>query len=172
MEPYINGYVTSGDYFIYKGVKYGRYTQILFKEDFYKRFNEVITVGKAAWGWKYPYFKTFHSIKHENGKVVWLLQKPGWEMMKPEEYIDVDPERDIENIIAPVLYMKPKELVKLRFSNGTWIDYIWKQTLTYILCLLISPIFQQWYLVWTIGLYLYLRLAYIELSRGELNRGW
>lgn len=175
MEPYINGYVTSGDYFVYKGIRYGRYTKILFKDEFYERFNETIKPNWAnvrLWGWKYPYFRTFHSIGCENGKTVWRLNRPNWEILKPDDYVDVDPERDIEKIVVPVWYMEPKELVKLRLENGTWINYIWPQTLVYALCLLVSPIFQQWYLIWTVGLWLYLRLCYIELSRGELNRGW
>ena len=176
MDHYINGYVTRGDYFVYKGVRYGRYTKILFTEDFYKRVGEYIEPWKArGWlgsGWKFPYFKTFHSIGYENGKTIWRLNKTNWEILKPDEYYDIDPERDIENIITPVWYLEPKELVKLRFSNGSWINYIWRQTVAYVLCLLISPIFQQWYLIWTVGLWLYLRLCYIELSRGELNRGW
>lgn len=177
MDNYINGYVNHGSYFTYKGVRYGRGTKILFTEEFYKRIGEYIDPHKThnkwiLFGWKFPYFKVFHSNERRGDKMVWKLNDPNWAMFKPEEYIDVDPERDIEKIVTPVWYMEPKELVKMRLQNGTWFAYVWKQTLVYALCLLISPLFQEWYLIWTIGLYAYLRLCYIELSKGELNRGW
>lgn len=177
MADYVSGYVTSGSYFVYQGVRYGQYTQILFTEDFYKRVGEYIDPLKtnctAIWcGWKYPYFKIFHSIEQRDGKMVWKLNKPKFTMFKPKEYLDIDPERDIEKIVTPVYYMEPKELVKKRLNDGTWINYIWPQTLFFVVCLLISPVLQQWYLIWTLGTYLYLRTSYITLSKGELNRGW
>lgn len=176
MGDYINGYVTGGDYFTYKGVRYGQYTKVLFKEEFYKSHNEYIDPMKnysceTMGGWKFPYFRTLRSIKSESGKIVWNFSKNDF-LLSTHHYIDIDPERDIEKIITPVWYMEPKELVKKRLNEGTWIWYVLPQTLFYAACLLVSPIFKQWYLIWTIGLYIYIRLCYIELSKGELNRGW
>ena len=166
MDVYINGYVTSGSYFTYKGVRYGQYTEVLFTEEFYKKVGEY----KDSWiGRRQRYFRTLMSIKTENGEQVWNFGTHG---MIGHKYIDIDPERDIERIIIPVYYMEPEELVKKRLKDGTWISYIWQETLFYVFCLLVSPIFKEWYLIWTIGLYAYLRISYIKLSKGELNRGW
>ena len=173
MQYYDKGCVTSGSHFTYQGVEYGKYTIILFKEEFYKRVGEWFAPMKAqSWtlklGYKYPYFRTFSHATVENGKTVWHFSS-GSTQLVTHHFVDVDPERDIEKIITPVYYYTPKELVKKRLNNGTWILYVWKQTLIYLLCLLISPIFQEWYIIWTTGLYLYLRLCYIELSKGELH---
>lgn len=174
---YTNGYVTCGSYFTYKGIRYGRYTQILFTEEFYKRANEYIDpCSTRSWaimgGYKFPYFRVFHSVENKDGKEIWRLQRPKATDLKPTEYVDVDPERDIANIVKPVWYLEPKELVRMRLSNGTWMNYIGVQTLFFIICLLASLVTNQWYLVWTVGTYIYLRTSYITLSKGELNRGW
>ena len=174
MDAYINGCVTSGSYFTYNGVRYGQYTKILFTEEFYKRVGEYInpakTMNKDIWaGRKKPYFRTLVSIEMEDGKQIWNFGKHG---LIGHRYINIDPEQDIEKIVVPVYYLEPKELVKKRIKNGTWINYILPQTLFYAFCLLISPIFKEWYLIWTIGTYIYLRTSYITLSKGELNRGW
>lgn len=162
---YLGGCVTNGSYFTYKGVRYGKYTQILFKDNVYERLNDVPKyLSVRTWGSKSPYFRTFRDIQQVNGKNVWLLGYP----LATQRYVDIDPDRDIEQIIIPIYYYEPKELVKKRLMDGTWIWYIWPQTLFYIVCLLVSPVFQQWYIIWTTGLYLYLRIAYIKLSRGEL----
>ena len=171
-DHYVNGYVTSGSYFIYKGVRYGQRTQILFTEEFYKRVGEFQEHPKNVMlmcGWKYPYFRVFNSIVTRNGKEVWRCGE--WYFSK-REYVDVDPERDIEKIVIPVWYLEPKELVKLRLKNGTWINYIFPQTLFYVFCLIASLVTYDWYKVWIIGTYIYLRTSYITLSKGELNRGW
>ena len=171
MDHYTGGVVTSGSYFTYKGVRYGMYTQVLFTDEFYKKMNEVLVHNSAArCGWKYPYFRTFNSIVMKDGQKVWRFG----EHLISHEYIDdnIDIERDIEKIITPVYYMEPKELVKKRIKNGSWINYILPQTLFYIACLIISLLLKEWYLIWTIGLYIYLRTSYITLSKGELNRGW
>ena len=160
---YLNGVVTSGSYFKYEGERYGQYTQVAFTKEGFKKhgltyYNRVLT---------------FHSIEEdEDGKFVWKFCLPNFAPFYPHELHDFDWERDIEKIVTPVYYMTPRELVKSRLRDGTWIFYVWQQTLVYVLCLIISPIFQQWYLIWTMGLYLYLRLCYIELSKGGLNRGW
>lgn len=173
MEHYINGIVTSGSCFTYNGVRYGRGTQV----EFTKEFLENTKMNAQEKIDKFGYYTggnttVFHSIEQRNGQLIWKLNYPSCTMCKPYEYINIVPNRDIAKIIIPVWYYEPKELTKQRLGNGTWIFYVWKQTLIYTLCLLISPIFQEWYLIWTIGLYLYLRLCYIELSKGELNRGW
>lgn len=159
MDAYISGCVTSGDYFTYHGVRYGRHTHIRFKKAVYERIGQVPNQR----------YTTFYSIKYINGAMVWRC---GQNWMCTEQHANIVPDRDIEVIITPVYYYTPKELVKKRLKDGTWFSYIWKQTLIYALCLLISPVLQQWYLIWTIGLYAYLRLCYIELSKGEFNRGW
>lgn len=159
MNEYIGGCVTSGDYFTFRGVRYGRHTKLRFKKEVYER------VGKVP----NKRYTTFYSIQNNNGETVWHCGK---DWLCTEQHANIVPDRDIEVIITPVYYYTPKELVKHRFQDGTWFAYIWKQTLIYAVCLLVSPILQQWYLIWTTGLYLYLRLCYIELSRGELNRGW
>lgn len=162
---YLGGCVTSGSYFTYKGIRYGEYTKVLFKDDVYARVNDKPEhLPVRAWGYKYPYFRTFRSIKQENGKQTWLLGQT----LITKQYTDIVPDRDIEKIITPIYYYEPMELVKQRLKNGSWILYIWPQTLFYLACLLISPIFQQWYIIWTTGLYLYLRIAYIKLSKGEI----
>ena len=81
-----------------------------------------------------------------------------------DRYVDINPDRDIYAIVHPVYYYEPKELFLKRWHDGTWIDHIWPQTLFYVLCLLVSPVLKQWYLVWTLGTYLYLRTSYITLS--------
>lgn len=164
-NDYLGGCVTNGDYFTYQGVRYGMYTKILFKDEVYERMNDDPKKHSViARHWKYPYFRTFRSIKNENGKKVWAFGYP----LVDKRYPDIIPDRDIEKIITPIYYYEPKELVKKRLKEGTWFKYIWQQTLVYALCLLISPIFQDWWVIWTTGLYLYIRLSYIELSRGEL----
>lgn len=176
MDHYVSGYVTTGSYFTYKGVRYGKRTRVLFTEGFYKRIGEYINPTKShSWaitcGYKFPYFRTFSSVSMENGKQV--LHFGGRNLtLTVYHYVDIDPDRDIEKIITPVYYFTPKEMVKKRLNDGTWFCYVWWQTLVYALCLLISPLFQQWYLIWTVGLYFYLRICYIELSKGELHRGW
>lgn len=168
------GYITHGSYFVYKGIKYGFPTTVLFTDAFYKRVGETHLGGEHYGSWHYlnePMYKAFTSIKMIDGKETWNFSS---NINYPEfpdcHYTDIVPERDIREIIYPVYYMKPSELVKTRFRNGTWFNYVWKQTLIYVLCLLISPVFKQWYLIWTIGLYLYLRLCYIELAKEEFIR--
>ena len=163
MDPYINGYVTGGSYFTYKGVRYGRYTKVRFNDEFLKRVREL----------HYPYSphrgkRTFHSIIEENGQKIWRFG----DIMIYHKYIDIDPDRDIEAINVPVWYLEPKEMVKKRLSEGTWINYILPQTLFYIFCLLASLVTNDWWVVWTIGTYIYLKTSYTTLSKGELNRGW
>lgn len=166
MYNYIGGVVTKGSYFSYKGEKYGQFTRIQLTHETYVRNG----IDQKTWA---PHMEVFNSIEEdENGNTVWYLNTPKFEMLTPTAYYDLDPERDIEKIVTPVYYMKPRELAKERLRNGTWFLYIWQQTLIYIACLIISPIFNEWYLIWTMGLYLYLRLSYIELSRGGLDRGW
>ena len=173
MDPYINGYITNGSYFTYKGVRYGRYTEILFTKDFHRRHPPAFRPMWAFytggnWMDHIPCRRTFHSIVIENGKEVWRFGDP----MIYHKYDDIDPDRDIEAINVPVWYLEPKEMVKKRLMDGTWINYIWPQTLFYIFCLLASLITYEWYIVWIIGTYVYLRTSYITLSKGELNRGW
>lgn len=163
---YLWGEVTSGSYFTFKGVRYGEYTEVLFKEEFYKNVEKFDgrKLHPRFWGYKYPFFRTFRYIEDVNGRKLWSFGR--WLIAK--KYYDIVPERDIEKIITPVYYMEPKELVKKRLKDGSWIMYIWPQTLFYLACLLISPIFKQWYIIWTMGLYLYLRTSYITLSKGGL----
>lgn len=160
---YIDGVVTSGSYFTYEGVRYGQYTIVTFTKEGFKHHGLTY----------YNRTLTFHSIERgEDGKLIWKFCVPNFAPYYPLELHDFDWGRDIEKIATPVYYMTPRELAKSRLRDGTWIFYVWQQTLVYVLCLIISPIFQQWYLIWTMGLYLYLRLCYIELSKGGLNRGW
>ena len=170
MCDYMNGVVTSGSYFTYNGVRYGEGTEVLFKKEFYEKNNEFNAYTHRLYIERYK--RVLASIKYENGKEVWALSKSNFWPMVSYRYADIDPYRDIEKIVTPVWYYTPKELVKLRLQNGTWFWHVWWQTLIYAVCLLISPLFQQWYLIWTIGLYAYLRICYIELARGGYNRGW
>ena len=176
MDFYLNGVVTSGSYFTYKGVHYGVYTDVLFTEEFYKRVGEWVDPQKTSsmiirGGWKYPYFRRLSSITTENGKTMWNFCTQNIPLVT-HHYVDVNPNRDIEKIITPVYYMEPKELVKKRLHDGTWINYILPQTLFFLFCLLVSPLLKEWYIIWTLGTYTYLRTSYITLSKGELNRGW
>ena len=159
MVYYVGGRVSDGAYFIYKGVRYGTYTKLKFKPEVYKRLDTF----------EYTCSLTLYEITNDNGTFVWHL---GNHEIRNCHYPNIVPDRDIEQITVPVYYYEPKELVKLRIENGTWFRYIQKHTLIYTLCLLISPVFQEWYLIWTIGLYAYLRFCYITLSKGELYRGW
>lgn len=163
---YLWGETTEGSYFTFKGVRYGEYTEVLFKEEFYKNVEkfDVCKMHPRFWGHKYPYFRTFRYIEDVNGKKLWSFGR--W--LIGHRYYDIVPERDIEKIITPVYYMEPKELVKKRLKNGTWIACVWKETLIYLLILLVSPLFQQWYLLWTTGFCLYLWIAYQKLSKGGL----
>ena len=166
---YSRGYITHGSYFVYKEIKYGEHTTVLFKEDFYERVGDHETDPMRFFGWKYPYYRMFQSIETKNDKMIWNFSTSDkWSIDR--SFVNFVPERDIEKIVGPVYYMTPKELVKLRFNNGTWFNYIWQQTLAYLVCLLVTSICTQWYLTWTIGLYLYLRLCYIELSKEEFIR--
>ena len=167
-----NGYVTCGSYFVYKGEKYGEFTEVRFTDEFYKENIKPVNMTAAEiLGHGYAKTRNFVSVGTKNGKEVYFFRnhQQSW---TSEEYFDFIPDRDIKEIIRPTYYMKPKELIKLRLKNGTWFNYVWKQTLIYVLCLLISPVFKQWYLIWTTGLYLYLRLCYIELSKGEVWVEW
>lgn len=170
MDPFINGYVTYGSYFIYQGERYGQYTEVRFSDAFLERVGELNDRNR------YNYNRgkrVFHSVETTNGKTLWKFWSPGGEMMKPQyEYYDIAPVKDIEAVIAPVWYRAPKEMVKKRLSEGTWIWYVLPQTLFYIFALLASLITYDWPVVWVMGTCLYLRLAYIELSKGEFNRGW
>ena len=163
---YLWGETTEGSYFTFRGVKYGEYTEVLFKPEFYKNVEkfDVRNMHPRFWRFKYPYFRTFREIKDDNGKKLWLF---GPNLIS-KRYYNIDPERDIEKIITPVYYMEPKELVKKRLKNGTWIAFIWSETLIYLFLLLVSPLFQQWYALWTTGLGLYLWIAYKKLSKGGL----
>lgn len=147
------GNVTGGSFFTYHGIRYGKGTQIRFNQQFYDTRNKPYSWSKRK--------EEFDSIVIEGGKSIWRCGICGI----GERYADVVPDRDIYAIIKPYYYFEPKELVRTRLQNGTWINYVWKQTLFYVVCLLISPIFKEWYLIWTIGLYAYLRLCYIALSK-------
>ena len=46
MDEYVSGYITSGSYFTYKGVRYGEHTQVLFTEEFYKKVGEYLKTGE------------------------------------------------------------------------------------------------------------------------------
>lgn len=161
---FINGsyyvrYITGCNYFVYKGVKYGKGTVFRFTHEFCCKHEgrsptDIYTQPSNP--------KTLLSLAHENGKIVWKIRNGGWQ--GEIRYDDIVPDRDIYCILEPVYYYVPKELAKQRWHDGTWVNYIWKQTLFYVLCLLVSPIFKEWYLVWTIGLYAYLRICYIILS--------
>lgn len=173
-DDYVNGYMTSGSYFWYKGVRYGLGTKILFTEDFYKRVREyvnphAITAGPAIRnGLKYPYFRKLQFIREIDGKIVWGFGNP----LIAHQYTDVDPERDIEKIITPVWYLTPEEMIKKRLSDGTWIEQVWPHTLILIFGLLFSLLFREWYLAWIMGPFVYWREVKKELSKGELNNGW
>lgn len=145
-------FVTCGSYFTYKGIKYGRGTVFRFTADFYNRIGKSYNPHQRK--------EQFDKIVEKNGEETWHcgMYCPG------DYYENIVPDRDIWKIVEPVFYFEPKELVKKRLKDGTWINYIWSETLFYVFCLLISPILQQWYLIWTIGLYAYLRIAYIKLS--------
>ena len=166
---HMGGYMTSGSYFTYQGVRYGKYTLVNFSDEFKKRINEHVKPGTFSNMASYPkrmrLATAFNSVKEENGRLVWAFGEP----MVSDWIVDFEPDRDIARIVTPVYYLTPKEMVKHRLKNGSWFLYVWKQTLVYVLCLLISPLFKQWYIIWTTGLYLYLRLCYIELSRGEIH---
>ena len=159
MSEYVGGCVTGGSYFTYKGVRYGECSRIRFKKEFYESRGMQPN----------PKYITFYEIKQVDGHLVWQC---GYHLMRLERHSDVVPDRDIEEIVTPIYYYEPKELVKKRLKNGSWIIYIWPQTLIYILCLIISPLFKEGYLMWTTGLLIYLRICYVALSKGELYRGW
>lgn len=163
MWEYINGYVTSGRYFVYKGVRYGAYTVVQFSDEFLKRNGDLRTTWHPRRG-----HRKLQSIVEKDGKLEWRFG----DILIENRYYDVDPDKDIEKIVTPVWYLTPKEMVKKHLDDGTWIDYLWPQTLFYIFCLLASLITYQWYLVWIMGTYIYLRTSYITLSKGVLNRGW
>lgn len=163
---YMWGETTEGSYFIFNGVRYGEYTEVLFKEEFYKNVEkfDASKLHPRFWGHKEPYFRTFRDIKDVNGKKLWLFGR----YLIGKRYYNIVPERDIEKIVTPVYYMTPRELVKKRIKNGSWILYVWMETLVYCFILLVSPLFKQWYLLWTVGLGLYLLIAYKKLSKGGL----
>lgn len=165
---HLGGYMTSGSYFTYHGVRYGKYTQFLFTKEFFRNIKQHVEPGTHS-GTAHYYARgltTFHSIEEKNGKLIFYFGDP----LIYDRIVDFVPDRDIEKIVTPVYYLTPKEMVKHRLKDGTWFGCIWGQTLFYVVCLIISPLFQQWYLIWTVGLYLYLRIAYIELSKGVLYR--
>lgn len=150
-SPVLFHYVTGCSYFTYKGVRYGEGTKIRFNQQFYDSRNK-----------KHRCYEKVEILKCiEDGGKVWHCGQH----ITYERYEDVVPDRDIYGIVKPYYYYVPKELVQERLRDGTWILYIWPQTLFYTLCLIVSPIFQEWYLIWTIGLYAYLRLSYIALSK-------
>ena len=159
MSEYVGGYVTGGSYFVYKGVRYGKYTKFKFKKEVYQSMNDR----------EYRCCITFYEITMRDGQLIWNC---GNHLVRFIRYPDIVPDRDIEDIVTPIYYYEPKDLVKKRLKEGSWIIYVWLQTLIYILCLLISLLFQQWYLFWTMGLLFYLRSCYVALSKGELYRGW
>ena len=171
-EPMIKGAimggdVTSGSYFTFNGVKYGEYTEILFTDEFYGRVEKKYRrncKSLIARAYAYPWFRTFRDIKDVNGKKLWSFG----EDLISHRYYNIVPDRDIAKIITPIYYHTPMELAKKRWRNGTWFAYIWKETLIYLFFLLISPIFQQWYVIWTTGLGVYLWIAYKKLSEGRI----
>lgn len=165
MDAYINGYMTNGSYFVYQGVRYGRYTKVRFNDAFLARVGQLNS--RNEWS-PHRGKRVFHSIAEVDGQKEWRFG----DVMIYDRYVDVDPDRDIEAVICPVWYLTPKEMVKKRLSDGTWINYVLPQTLFYIFCLLASLVTYDWPVMWIMGTYIYLRLAYIELSKGELNRGW
>ena len=175
MCDYINGYVTDGCYFTFNGVKYGRYTQVLFKEDFYKRVGEYVT-NSSGWahlcGYKFPYFRALRSIKNVDGKLVWGFGSHKFYFMTTHRYTNIIPERDIERIIIPVYYMTPKELAKKRLREGNWFKYIGFDLICYLCILPVSLIFNDWLTLWIFATGVFIYKAYKELSKGELNSGW
>lgn len=163
----MGGDVTSGSHFIFKGVKYGEYTKVLFKDDFYKlveKKDRHNCKSLMAGAYAYPWFRTFREIKEENGRQLWLF---GPHVIS-HRYYNIVPDRDIAKIITPIYYHTPMELAQKRWKNGTWFAYVWKETLVYAFILLISPLFQQWYLLWTVGFGLYLWITYKKLSEGRI----
>lgn len=171
---YTGGVVTDGPHFTYKGVEYGCYTKVLFTDDFYKKVGEYVEPWKMpakTCGYKYPWFRTLDCTIMKDGKKFWCFQ--GYNsVLATHRYADIDFDKDIEKIMTPVYYYEPMDLLKKRFRDGTWFWHIAKETLIYAACLLVSPIFKEWYLIWTIGLYIYLRFCYINLTQGELYNGW
>jgi hypothetical protein len=147
------GCVTHGSYFVYKGVRYGSKTIVRFNQQFYDAHQKRYEWNKRK--------EEFYTIATINGKEVWKCGPFG----SGEKYENVDPDKDIYAIVEPYYYYEPRELVEERLRSGTWIVYIGWQTLFYILCLIVSPIFKEWYLIWTIGLFIYLRTSYIALSK-------
>lgn len=147
-------FITNGDYFTYHGVKYGKGTKFQFESEYYQK-----ALGKYM---PRDRKETFNHFKTHNGKQIWCC---GFLDGVCDQYEAVDPDNDIKCITDPIYYLEQKELVNQRLNDGTWVNYIGMQTLFYLFCLLVSPLFNEWYLIWTIGLYVYLRTSYITLSK-------
>ena len=148
--------ITGGDYFVFKGERYGRGTKFRLNKRGYARNGITIEdweVGKRK--------EEFYSLGIENGKQIWYC---GFAPAFVKKF-EIDPETDIYGITNPVYYLTPDELMKQRLKDGSWMHYIGPQTLFYLFCLLVSPLFKEWYLIWTIGLYIYLRTSYITLRK-------
>ena len=67
-NEYLGGCVTKGSCFTFRGVRYGEYTKILFKDEVYERMNDKPQhLPARAWGYKYPYFRIFRSMASRCG---------------------------------------------------------------------------------------------------------
>ena len=64
-----NGYVTSGSYFVYKGEKYGEFTEVRFTDEFYKENIRPVNMTAAEiLGHGYAKTRNFVSVGTKNGK--------------------------------------------------------------------------------------------------------
>lgn len=175
MSEHKHPYIVGGSYFTYKGVRYGVKTRVKFSKEFYSR-------AGTAYNWHGLRFQDLDRYYQYIGDTwfvgEWRSSESGSKYLRfafYEHMQHIDPDKDIVEITRPIYYYDPptqKDIRQKRLKNGTWFLYIWDITLWYILALLVSPIFTQWYVIWTSGTYVYLRFCWIRLSTPEKEDYW
>lgn len=133
------------NHFTYQGKEYMYGTKVRFTWDFIQRQKQM---GHCLYGdfhyvldttYKLIRPSIFAHIENVDGKIIWKFYNC--------EVEDLVPDRDIEEIVQPVYYIKPKtdkEKIQEKKEKGLTWSYIWPGTLVYIFCMLIViPIFNE-----------------------------
>ena len=137
-------------------------TEIQFKREFCCRANPFISPNlRSSASAGLPMTSKFsHTYVDSDGKTMWVFNNA---MVK-----DFNWDRDVEKIIKIVPYVPPKtekEKIQEKFDNGTAMKYIWFDTIVYIMCLMFSLFFYEWYIGWIGGTIIYYFVCKEKLSK-------
>ena len=144
-------------YFVYNGQKLGQGTKVRFNYDFYDRNAS----GNLFGAYKYckPNPSIFRAIWYEDGKENWHFNNCIVDNLVPE--------RDIEKIVLPVIYVEKtdKDRIREKKEQGKTWDYIFPGTVIYILSMLFISIFNERLWGWIAATIIYNNYCYEQLSK-------